>query len=95
MKKLEMNLGSFIKESIKSTINLAQENNLIYCFDFNGVKIIISNKSNFDIIYRDWSRAMDGYLGENPEVGPEPNTLLSPEDLENDRAIEKRRPKSF
>lgn len=60
----------------------------IVTFDFNGVTLHISGTSNLEHITRDWTRAMSGYLGDKPEVGPHPQPRLSSKELDSDARIE-------
>ncbi len=68
-------------------------------FDFNGVTVSVRSDSNPELIYRDWSRALSGYIDKN--VGPNPNPVLTAKDkandtrikAKNDRASEKRQAK--
>jgi len=52
-------------------------------FDFNGVMVTVRMDSDPELIFRDWSRAMFGYIDKN--VGPYPNLVLSDEEKESYR----------
>lgn len=55
-------------------------------FEFNGVSVNVRSDSNPDLIYRDWSRAINGYIEKT--VCPYPELTLSDELLANDARIE-------
>lgn len=55
-------------------------------FKFNDVMVSVRMDSNPELIYRDWSRAMSGYIDRN--VGPYPSPVLTDEEKENDARIE-------
>lgn len=54
-------------------------------FEFNGVSVAVRMDSDPKLIYRDWRRAMSGYI--DREVGPYPNPVLTDEEKENDARI--------
>lgn len=89
MINLNIGWGRNINQAIEYAISEAKEKLEDQTFDFNGVTVIVCDKSDADLIYRDWSRGMDGYLGKCPTVGPLPNATLSNEQLENDNKIRK------
>lgn len=55
--------------------------------EFNGVTIYADADSNRDLLYRDWSRAMSGYIAS--PVGPHPAAELTAAEIESDKEIEK------
>lgn len=55
-------------------------------FEFNGVTVTIRQDSDYELIYRDWQRALYGYIDKN--VGPYPNPVLTDEEKENDARVE-------
>ena len=55
-------------------------------FDFNGVMVSVRSDSNPELIFRDWSRAMSGYI--EKAVGPYPNPVLTDKENESDARIE-------
>lgn len=55
-------------------------------FEFNGVTVSVRMDSDPELIYRDWSRGLSGYIDKN--VGPYPNPVLTDEEKENDARIE-------
>lgn len=55
-------------------------------FDFNGVKVTVKADSDPELIYRDWSRALNGYIDKS--VGPYPSPVLTDEEKESDARIE-------
>lgn len=55
-------------------------------FEFNGVTVNVVATSDPDLIYRDWSRALSGYI--EKAVGPNPNPALTDEEQANDDRIE-------
>lgn len=55
--------------------------------EFNGVTIFADHDSDAGLLYRDWSRAMSGYIP--GPVGPHPSAELTPAELASDAEIEK------
>lgn len=55
--------------------------------EFNGVTIYADADSKADLLYRDWSRAMSGYI--KSPVGPHPAPELTAAEIASDAAIEK------
>lgn len=78
--------GSTINTAIAEAIELAAEENRTIKFDFNGVEVSVVGNSNPELVYRDWSRALNGYIAKN--VGPNPNPVLTDEEKANDARIE-------
>lgn len=66
-------------KSLKSTV----------VFSFNGVKVRVRYNSNPAFIYRDWNRAMSGFIGK--DVGPYPRKKLSRAEVESDQALDNAR----
>ena len=89
--------GVNIIDAIAEAITISTKKKRIVKFKFNGVTVSVGSDSNPELIYRDWSRALDGYIGKN--VGPNPNPVLTDKEKANDtlikdknvRANEKRR----
>lgn len=80
--------GDLIVEHINKSIKYANDNNCLVQTDCNGVNIILSGKSNIDIIWRDYERCMSGKI--SGDVGPFPKENLSSEELEHDAEVEKK-----
>lgn len=55
-------------------------------FNFNAIMVSVRMDSDPELIYRDWRRAMSGYI--NREVGPYPNPILTDDETRNDARIE-------
>lgn len=55
--------------------------------EFNGVTIYADANSHADLLYRDWSRALSGYI--KGPVGPHPSDRLTLAEMANDAEIEK------
>lgn len=89
MIELDIGWGRDINQAIEFAISEAENKKEQCTFEFNGVTVVVSAGSIPNLIYRDWNRGMNGYLGKNPIVGPFPYRLLSNEDLEGDRKIQK------
>lgn len=89
MINLNIGWGRDINQAIEYAISQSEIRKEQCTFEFNGVTVVVSAGSIPNLIYRDWSRGMSGYLGEKPIVGPFPPRTLSNEDLENDQKIEK------
>ena len=88
MRKLDTSIGNEITSTIKSAIANAKANGDECAFEFNGVTVVVSGTTDPDLIYRDWSRGMSGYLGDNPTVGPCPKPQLSEAEKESDSKVE-------
>ena len=88
MKTMEPRLGASIQQEIRRAIDIARNGGDPVKFDFNGVNVVVNSDSDPDLICRDWSRGISGYLGENPTVGPHPSQSLSTEELASDAAIQ-------
>lgn len=88
--------GSNITDTIAEAITLSAKKKRTIKFEFNGVTVSVRSDSNPELIYRDWSRSLSGYIGKS--VGPNPNPVLTDAEKEsdarikakNDRASEKR-----
>ena len=87
MKTLDTFGGEDILQTIAMAIEEAKRTNDTVRFDFNGVNVIVAGDSNPDLIYRDCSRGMSGYLGDKPTVGPYPWLVLSDAILASDAKI--------
>lgn len=55
--------------------------------EFNGVTMHVDHDSDAALIYRDWQRALSGYI--SSPVGPHPAPKLSADDLSHDAEVEK------
>lgn len=78
--------GSEINDTIDEAIAMAFISETPVAFEFNDVKVTVHGKSNNELIYRDWNRAMNGYIPK--KVGPDPKAELSAEELASDSRIE-------
>ncbi len=89
MKELKApTVGESIHYVIDKAIKVAAEANELVTFSFNGVVIVVARDSNQELIFRDWRRGMNGYLGDKPVAGPYPSPVLSASELASDAAIE-------
>ena len=89
MKELKApTVGESIHYVIDKAIKVAAEANELVTFSFNGVVIVVARDSNQELIFRDWRRGMNGYLGENPVIGPYPWLVLSASEIASDAVIE-------
>jgi len=78
--------GANIINTIAEAIRLSAANeNCIITFEFNGVIVNVSSDSKPELIYRDWLRAINGYIKKN--IGPYPNPVLTDEEKANDDRI--------
>lgn len=75
--------GSRIDEAIDEAIELARQRSERVSFEFNGVTVMVEGGSSHGLLYRDWSRAMSGYI--DGPVGPFPGELTAA-DLSSDAA---------
>lgn len=86
--------GSQITHCIREAISFSKlngwhdhgENGTLVSFEFNGVIVSVKSNSDPELIYRDWSRGLSGYIDKS--VGPYPNPVLTDEEKENDARIE-------
>lgn len=78
--------GSSIQPTIAEAIETAGSIGEAISFDFNGVTVVVEANSNAELVYRDWNRALNGYIGKN--VGPHPKETLSEDELASDARIE-------
>ncbi|MFZ3069427.1 MAG: hypothetical protein WA052_03930 [Microgenomates group bacterium] len=77
--------GSDIKETITEAIALSAKENRLVRFEFNSVIVNVNSDSKTELIYRDFSRAIRGYIDKN--IGPNPNPVLTDEQKESDAHI--------
>lgn len=77
-----------IHTEISRAIDQAESSGEPVQFKFNGIAVVVERDSNPDLIYRDWSRAISGYLGESATVGPHPKRELSDGELTRDAEIQ-------
>src|SRR3989344_29404 len=55
-------------------------------FNFNNVVVTVAHDPDPDLLYRDWCRAMAGYI--DKQVGPHPKPVLSKQEQDNDACIQ-------
>lgn len=77
--------GSHINNTIAEAIELARTEQNPVSFTFNGVIVTVAGDSDPGLIYRDWDRALSGYVPKS--VGPRPAAVLSDEEKASDAAI--------
>jgi hypothetical protein len=82
--KLEPSPGSNINDVIPEAIRLAKSGP--FSFVFNDVSVTVHADSDPALIYRDWSRALSGYI--TGAVGPYPSPRLSAAELARDVEVE-------
>lgn len=85
--------GDNITSKIAEAIGLARGLDITMQFDFNGVTVSVRADSNPELIYRDWSRSLNGYIGES--VGPYPKAELTDEEKASDARIEATNEREF
>lgn len=78
--------GANIAATISEAIALSAKKKKPIVFEFNGVKVTVCSDSDPKLIYRDWSRALNGYIDKS--VGPYPSSVLTKEEKANDARIE-------
>ena len=81
----QVKMGSNIRDTIIEGIVLSVEKKCSIEFEHNGITVSVGPDSDPRLIYRDWSRALKGYIGKN--VGPNPNLVLTDKELANDARI--------
>lgn len=79
--------GANITDTITEAIGIARGLDATVQFEFNGVIVKVRRDSNPELIYRDWSRSLNGCIGKS--VGPNPNPVLTDEEKASDEHIEK------
>jgi hypothetical protein len=77
--------GGEIAGAIQDARSIASDQDSPLAFEFNGVSLTIAKDSDPDLIYRDWHRAMQGFIGKS--VGPYPASELTPEEVASDDRI--------
>ncbi len=82
----EVSPGAEINRTIQEAIELSRKEGVIIAFDFNGVLVKVQADSDPILIYRDWHRAMNGYI--EKVVEPDPIAELSEAAKANDAEIE-------
>jgi len=75
-----------VQDSFAEAIVLSAKKKRTIKFEFNGVTFSVRSDSNPELIYRDWSRSLKGYIGKS--VGPNPNPVLTDEEKASDARIE-------
>lgn len=83
----EVHAGCSITPTINEAISVAASDMRRVTFKFNDVIVNVEGDSNPELIQRDWSRAMSGFIVP-AIVGPFPSAELSPEDLASDAKIQ-------
>ncbi len=83
---IDVMAGANITGTIAEAIDMARGFGTTMQFEFNSVTVSVRSDSNPELIYRDWSRALNGYIGKN--VGPNPNLVLTDKEKANDAHIE-------
>ena len=78
--------GARISDTIAEAITVAGGLQNTVQFEFNGVTVSVRSDSDPELVRRDWSRALSGYIDGN--VGPYPNPVLTDEEKESDARIE-------
>lgn len=83
---IDVMAGANITDTITEAISVARGLDAAMQFEFNDVTVTVRSDSNPELIYRDWSRALNGYIGKN--VGPYPNSVLTNEEEASDARVE-------
>jgi hypothetical protein len=82
----EVSPGANITATIAEAIKRARSAGREIVFEFNGVTVAVQADSYPELIHRDWSRSMSGYIGKR--VGPYPSERLTSAELANDAKVE-------
>ena len=77
---LTFNKDEQINAVIGKAIEYARKYRTSARFVFKDVTVVVNGDSDPAIIYRDWFRATQGFLGETPTVGPGPHEEFSEEE---------------
>lgn len=85
--------ASDIMTTIAEGISVARGLDATVQFTFNGVKVQVRADSNPKLIYRDWDRALAGYI--KRIVGPNPAAVLTPAEIANDARIKARNDRKY
>lgn len=81
--------GSEINSTIHEAMSLAKTLRYVgasVTFAFNGVIVSVRGDSSPDLVYRDWSRAMSGYIGK--KIGPFYTAFLTESQKADDARVE-------
>lgn len=84
--ELESMAGEHIERAIDKAISKAKEVGCLVHTVFNDVHVTVAADSDPKLIYRDWDRAMQGYIAK--KVGPYPAATLTADELASDAKIE-------
>lgn len=89
-RQLEVLAGDDIRNAVKAAFKMVSKSDprTVVWFDFNGVRVNVSSDSEESLVYRDWTRAISGYLGKDAEIGPVYAAELTREELDSDAKIE-------
>ncbi len=78
--------GTYIVDAIADAISVARDLDTLIQFEFSDMTVSVHSDSDHKLIYRDWCRALRGYIGRS--VGPNPNPVLTMEEKARDARIE-------
>jgi hypothetical protein len=82
----EVSPGARVEATIDEAILRAGAEKRAIAFEFNGVTVTVRAGSDKALIYRDWHRALSGYIGK--AVGPYPQPELSGTERAHDAEVE-------
>jgi hypothetical protein len=82
----EISPGANITDTIAEGIRKATKEARVIRFEFNGVIVAVAGDSDRKLLYRDWQRALSGYIDKT--IGPYPASALSDKERANDARLE-------
>lgn len=90
---IDVMAGSNITGTIAEAISVARGLDTTMQFEFNGVRVQVRADSNPELIYRDWDRALHGFIKKT--VGPNPAAALTPAELASDASIKAKNDRKY
>lgn len=81
-KTMEATLGSHIHDAIRKAVAMAREEKCVVMFEFNAVVIRVKGDTKPDLVYRDYSRALDRCI--SGPIGPDYRKLTREEKKHDD-----------
>lgn len=86
---LDVFAGSSFLETAEEAIRLADRENRVIVFEFNGIIVRVHRYSSARLLFRDFRRAFDGSI--DSTIGPHPSLELSDEEMAHDAEVSQKR----
>lgn len=87
--RLKVLVGTSVTQAITDALWLARAKKYPIQFTHNGVIVIVESDSNPELLFRDWRRALLGFI--KKEVGPYPKPKLTKKDRAQDALLKARK----